>query len=183
MSNLKFKLGDQVIAVPLVVTLPDDCDGSGTIINIDMHDNSLRYCVEFSGPTKYRLWCAACDVKLKEPSAMPAWQAGKTYRTRSGEEALIYCTDAPGDRPIHGRVGTTICSWRADGKNHPYGFDSDYDLPPFKPPRIRERRYCNVESNAVFAYFSEETARREASPTALRTAVPCELIEIEEDPT
>ena len=179
MSNLKFKVGDQVIAKPVVVHLPAWHDGTDTVVET----GDRGYWVRFHEWKNHPLWCREDDVKLKEPSAMPMFQPGKTYRTRSGDEALIYCTDAPGDRPIHGRVGTTICSWRADGKNHPYGFDSDYDLFSLAPPRIRERRYCNVYSNTVSAYFSEETARRGADPTALRIAVPCELIEIEEDPT
>lgn len=41
----------------------------------------------------------------------------KTWRTRDGRKLVIYCTDAPGDYPIHGRIeGSQLAkSWRMDG--------------------------------------------------------------------
>lgn len=45
------------------------------------------------------------------------FEAGKTYPTRDGREAFIYCTDAPGCRPIHGRIGGMAASWDKNGRN------------------------------------------------------------------
>lgn len=39
------------------------------------------------------------------------FEAGKTYKTRGGEEAFIYCVDAPGACPIHGRIGNDMIRW------------------------------------------------------------------------
>jgi len=57
----------------------------------------------------------------------------KKYRTRNGREVVLYCIDAPGRFPVHGRVedefgNSAIKSWLSDGKycaNSPTG---GYDL-------------------------------------------------------
>lgn len=45
---------------------------------------------------------------------------GEQYRTIMGEEVVLYCTDAPGDYPVHGRVmrgnESYVCSWLANGR-------------------------------------------------------------------
>jgi hypothetical protein len=46
-------------------------------------------------------------------------QAGKTAVTIDGNEVVIYCTDAPGSYPIHGRfVGRNneVAAWTRDGR-------------------------------------------------------------------
>lgn len=71
-----------------------------------------------------------------------------TNLPRDGREALIYCTDAPGDHPIHGRVhGFPYAhSWTAEGMCYSdFRFRDDLVPPvPAPPPRIREKRWCNV---------------------------------------
>jgi len=61
------------------------------------------------------------------------WKVQTYYNLLGGGIALVYATDAPGERPIHGRFIGGIqadqpTSWRADGswggvpeerKNHP----------------------------------------------------------------
>ncbi len=41
----------------------------------------------------------------------------KPVQTRDGRSVVIYCTDAPGDFPVHGRIegGALPNSWRLDG--------------------------------------------------------------------
>ena len=49
-----------------------------------------------------------------------AWVAGDTYCLRESGEAVIYCTDAPGLFPIHGRFidrqDDTLTAWTKDGR-------------------------------------------------------------------
>ena len=56
--------------------------------------------------------------------------AGQTYKTRDGREALIYCTDAPGDYPVHGRVGKCMRWWTLAGRHRLAAPDGDADLMP-----------------------------------------------------
>lgn len=113
------------------------------------------------------------------------FKAGQTYRTRDGREALIYCTDAPGDHPIHGRVhGFPYAhSWTAEGMCYSdFRFRDDLVPPvPAPPPRIRGKYWCNVTREGhVIVWGSEESARQALFPEPIRVAVPCELVEIVE---
>lgn len=113
------------------------------------------------------------------------FKPGQTYRTRDGREALIYCTDAPGAHPIHGRIAGDpfAYSWTSAGRCYS-NFPHCDDLVPPTPPRIREKRWCNVTKEGYFIILaSEEAARLDARITLirhLRVAVPCELVEIVE---
>ena len=116
---------------------------------------------------------------------MTKFEAGKTYKTRDGREALIYCTDAPGEYPIHGRVAgdPDPNSWTGAGRyvSDTHG-SSLRDLLPPAPLRIREKRWCNVWPGGwTFEYETADTARKVADRGCIRVAVPCELVEIEGD--
>ena len=43
-------------------------------------------------------------------------EAGKTYKTRGGEEAVIYATDGVGNHPIHGAISGRMHTWMLDGR-------------------------------------------------------------------
>ncbi len=106
------------------------------------------------------------------------FEVGKTYRTRGGRDALIYCTDAPGRWPIHGRVGESVMRWYASGSFFEKPGDCDDLLPPTQP-RIREKWWVNVYPKGRVSYhLIEASARTRATDDALRIAVPCELVEI-----
>ncbi len=111
---------------------------------------------------------------------MTTFEAGKTYRTRDGREALIYCTDAPGAYPIHGRIGETLVRWNADGSFFAVPGDCADLLPP-EPPHIREKRWCNVTREGDLAIWKYESDARVMSVGCTRIAVPCLLTEIVED--
>ncbi|MHB1310502.1 MAG: hypothetical protein ACYC3L_00700 [Gemmatimonadaceae bacterium] len=116
---------------------------------------------------------------------MSKFEPGKTYRTRDGREALIYCTDAPGEYPIHGRVAgdPDPNSWTASGRYASDAHGSSLrDLLPPVPPRIREKRWCNVwPGGRAFEYETADAARKIVDRSCIRIAVPCELVEIVED--
>ena len=114
--------------------------------------------------------------------------AGQTYRTRDGREALIYCTDAPEPWPIHGRIDGRPGSqcWGSGGAFNANALQSLGDLLPPAPPRIREKRWCNVQHDGtVRTYKTEADANYRAPASGLyaRVAVPCELREIVEGGT
>lgn len=46
----------------------------------------------------------------------------KKYRTRDGREVVIYCVDAPGGYPVHGRIeGVSLPQhWGIDGSRDPH---------------------------------------------------------------
>jgi hypothetical protein len=51
---------------------------------------------------------------------MRAWEPGEQYCLREVGSAVIYCTDAPGPFPIHGRFldiqGQTPSAWGRNGR-------------------------------------------------------------------
>jgi len=60
------------------------------------------------------------------------------YGTREYPEnrVVLYCIDAPGAFPIHGRVGLELRSWRSDGVPRVYG--TALELVPLQvPPKTR----------------------------------------------
>lgn len=109
------------------------------------------------------------------------FEPGKTYPTRSGEEALIYAVDAPGSFPIHGRLGDYAVMWMADGRVA-NGVECPQDIAPPAPERVSRIVYANVWPKGVDVYRSEGAARLHANPgiaEPLRIAVPCRLEEVE----
>ena len=107
------------------------------------------------------------------------FEAGKTYKTRGGEEAFIYCVDAPGACPIHGRIGNDMIRWTEFGNmisthKHPY------DLISPEPERISRKFYVNDYGElGLIAHKTEEIARSSAwGKRSKRTAIPCFLQEI-----
>lgn len=105
------------------------------------------------------------------------FEPNKTYKTRSGEEAFIYCVDAPGACPIHGRIGNDMIRWTESGNmisthKHPY------DLISPEPWRISRIVYVNDYKEGIVSHNTEESARSAACGRPARTAVPCRLEEI-----
>jgi len=107
------------------------------------------------------------------------FEAGKTYKTRGGKDAFIYAVDAPGDDPIHGRVGDTVRSWRNDGR-YLQRCEDDYDLIPPEPPRISQTVWVNVHKDSLIIYTSNSHANLTDPDFTIRHAVPCRLEEIVE---
>ena len=108
------------------------------------------------------------------------FEAGKTYKTRCGEDAFIYCVDAPGLMPIHGRIGATLYGWTEGGRilsvcSHPG------DLIAPEPERISRMVWATVyENDHNRVHSSKENSELYATKDALRIAVPCLLTEIVE---
>lgn len=108
------------------------------------------------------------------------FEAGKTYKTRSGEEAFIYCVDAPGALPIHGRIGNDMIRWTESGNmisthKHPY------DLIAPEPERMSRKVWVNMYIHGPYlCHETEQSAKRSASEEYIRIAVPCLLTEITE---
>ena len=115
----------------------------------------------------------------------PVFIVGRTYKTRDGHEALIYRTDAPGDYPIHGRVGKEVRSWTAAGGYYPGSGNRGSDLMPPAPERINLKVWANLGVHGeMIVWKTEISARHCAPPVADRTAVPCMLVAIVEgDPS
>ena len=106
------------------------------------------------------------------------FEAGKTYNTRGGEEAFIYCVDAPGACPIHGRIGATLYGWTEGGRilsvcSHPG------DLIAHEPERISRKVWVNFyETDLHYIHFSKSEAERSENEKCVRLAIPCLLTEI-----
>jgi hypothetical protein len=106
------------------------------------------------------------------------FEAGKTYKTRGGEEAFIYCVDAPGSLPVHGRIGSAIYCWTVGGNILPICSHKD-DLIAPEPERISQTVWVSIYKNDPPSVDStKENAERYATKNALRVAVPCLLTEI-----
>ncbi|HMD53823.1 MAG TPA: hypothetical protein VKJ65_04655 [Phycisphaerae bacterium] len=107
------------------------------------------------------------------------FEAGKTYKTRGGEEAFIYCVDAPGALPIHGRIGAALYSWTEGGNILSVCSHQD-DLIAPEPERISRMVWVNIhKNNDSYYYFSQDEARScSGHPGSKRIAVPCLITEI-----
>lgn len=113
------------------------------------------------------------------------WPQG--YTTRDGRKVTIYCTDAPGKYPIHGRIdgfGAPL-EWKADGSFLPGGLESSNDLinAPEPVKRIDQIVFVNVWQVTKTYHATEELAEeaiRGIGVEPVRAAVPCRLVEIEE---
>jgi len=79
------------------------------------------------------------------------WKAAldgtRPVTTRDGKKVTLYCVDAPGGWPVHGRVGDggTPTAWRKNGfrETHRKG---DFDLiqPPLPPKPFKRELWMNV---------------------------------------
>lgn len=71
----------------------------------------------------------------------------RPVQTRDGRSVTIYTWDAPGKRPIHGRIeGDTFpTSWDAKGSGDIYSLNNhDFDLVNVPKPKIKVERYIYV---------------------------------------
>jgi hypothetical protein len=108
------------------------------------------------------------------------FEAGKTYKTRGGEEAFIYCVDAPGACPIHGRIENDMVRWTESG-NMIASHKHSYDLIAPESERISRKVWVSVyENDPPCVHSTKENAERYARKDALRIGVPCFLTEITE---
>jgi hypothetical protein len=112
------------------------------------------------------------------------FEPGKSYKTRGGEDALIYCVDAPGLTPIHGRVhgrfGADMHCWTESGMiasvtNH------DFDLIAPEPGRISRVGFINIHKDGSICFYRGGEASEEKWNFSdfSRVAVPCRIEEIE----
>ena len=109
------------------------------------------------------------------------FEAGKTYKTRGGEDAYIYAVDAPGPYPIHGRIGEDIRAWKRDGSHIDKNVERICDLMPPAPPRVSRLAWANVDKDGnIGMYYTEAGAKEWAHDRIARLAVPCRLEEIVE---
>ena len=109
------------------------------------------------------------------------FKPGQVYKTQDGREMLIYCNDAPGDFPIHGRIGQAVAARTAGGSVRTDGAGSPGDLMPPAPPRIREKVYMNTYRNGrgqTLWPTAEQAARFACRDGDALRIVPCMLIEI-----
>lgn len=103
------------------------------------------------------------------------FKPGETYRTRDGREAFVGYER--GGR-LFGDIGDVACSWGCDGLLAE-GYRPGRDLLPPAPPPIRETVYVNIYKDGEHPIWPTAAhAGTAATNSALRTAVPCMLIEI-----
>ncbi|MDD2775484.1 MAG: hypothetical protein PHU06_05985 [Gallionella sp.] len=112
------------------------------------------------------------------------FEPGKTYKTRDGRNALIYCVDAPGDFPVHGRTDDGyVKSWTLEGDCMTFSTNGSADLMPPEPERIDQVVWVNVYDSIYIInhaiHLDEASASRMADPQVKRLAVPCRLVEID----
>lgn len=109
----------------------------------------------------------------------------KKYRTRGNLDAVIYCNDAPGDYPVHGRInefyGGLPTTWRADGK---HCAEARFDLIEVQPERWQAYEWVarlfmqedkgrhNLEQMTWQMYPSEAAARAAHPDAAVIVKVP-----------
>jgi len=62
----------------------------------------------------------------------------KKYKTRGGSEVVLYCTDAPGKQPVHGRVGKDVYAWTKGGCFFDHETTNRLDLVEIKPISTEE---------------------------------------------
>ena len=107
------------------------------------------------------------------------FEARKSYKTRGGEEAFIYCVDAPGAMPIHGRIGTVLYCWTEGGHILSiYSHNDDLIAP--EPERMSRKVWVNIYSQDPYFCYETEQSAKSASRGHIRIAVPCLLTEITE---
>lgn len=98
-------------------------------------------------------YCVVESEKPAEQQAKPCpWKAGEWAPAHGGGRALIYCTDAPGNFPIHGRMDgeDEPTKWQGDGLCPDRG--SDFDLLP--PPRVERVVYMQKSLGADAIFFT-----------------------------
>lgn len=82
------------------------------------------------------------------------WQAAldgsRPVTTRDGRKVTLYCVDAPGDWPVHGRVEKhdDPLSWGWNGRYTLWAEQSSDDLIQ-QPRRFKYERWVNVYSDRV----------------------------------
>ena len=94
---------------------------------------------------------------------MTTFDPTKPCKTRDGCDVVIYCTDAPGHWPIHGRVDglPAPCCWRVDGTYSPVGFSSvglnlsNYDLVNAKQRKEAWVNVYPIEDHSAVAIVSD----------------------------
>jgi len=98
--------------------------------------------------------------------------------TRDGREVVIYCTDAPGGWPIHGRISVTPRAWLANGQLWPRpGHESDLQNIP-KVHEVWVNLYADRTVTIYHSRLSADAAPGGAVASAHRIA--CKRIEITE---
>ena len=108
------------------------------------------------------------------------FEAGKTYKTRCGSSAIIYCVDADGDFPIHGAIDGRSEDWDESGNYYGDGTHCTLDLMPPAPPRISQTVWVNVHKDGIVVCFTRDAANLTDPDFTIRHAVPCRLEEIVE---
>ena len=112
---------------------------------------------------------------MKEEINEIDWQAAldgtRPVTTRDGKKVTLYCVDAPGEEPIHGRFegsdGPT--SWFKGGKYFCMG-ENNLDLiqPPPAPKPFKRKFWVNIYPDcAVGAYDTKELANAWAEPARI----------------
>lgn len=93
------------------------------------------------------------------------WQAAmdgsRPVTTRDGRKVVLYCVDAPGEWPVHGRIDgkQTPTTWKNNGGYYENVYGTLLDL--IQPPRrFKYERWVNVYANPIlgFHYTTKESA-------------------------
>lgn len=102
------------------------------------------------------------------------WSRPEDIRTRDGRKVVIYCTDAPGDFPVHGRVDQHKhpLSWSLDGSPSCayFGFELYQST-----KRGRVEGWVNVYSNGL----SDMWPTRDAADRYTFARIACVKVSIE----
>ena len=109
------------------------------------------------------------------------WQAAldgsRPVTTRDGRKVTLYCIDAPGHWPVHGRVENhdSPCGWTHEGYFFSSAAGISLDLIQL-PRRFKYEREANVtREGGLFLYSTKEDASR----LALSSRIACIKIVVE----
>jgi hypothetical protein len=113
------------------------------------------------------------------------WRAAldgtRPVTTRDGRKVTLYCVDAPGGYPVHGRIEGENCprAWNTCGCLSYIAPDSSIDL--IQPPKRIQREYwVNLYSNGGAGYtfstkdFADQEPYNARRLACVRIAIDCE---------
>jgi len=120
---------------------------------------------------------------VKEAINKIDWQAAldgtRPVTTRDGKKVTLYCVDAPGEWPIHGRIegmGSPL-AWMASGRALPqYEIAQDLIQPPPPPKPFKHEFWMNVYPDHV---VGRHDTRKSADALAQPDRIACVRVVVE----
>ena len=117
--------------------------------------------------------CDKCHQPMPATAEPQRITMDRAYQTRDGRKVTLYCVDAPGAYPIHGRIDDNICplAWTSEGiLNPPLGnLPGDLiEVPPPAPAKWRVEGWANVyqDSDGSFAIYGTHPTKQVAAAAA-----------------